>query len=189
MQKTLLGSLLITIGAGLLALPAHAQTTLPTFAYEVSGSCLNSSAGFNGGTFQPNSGGTVWSSSYHGVGSLTPVSQDSFTSNVTEDDIEVITAIFSAVSGPLTSGPYAEAVNQHFQSTLTGPNSDGSSTITFANIGGTITTGPNKGLTFSASTTNLAVKVWLSNSSVSGGGGSAPTYRPASFTAEARDRR
>ena len=45
MQKTLLGSLLITIGAGLLALPAHAQTTLPTFGYEVSGSCLNSSAG------------------------------------------------------------------------------------------------------------------------------------------------
>ena len=169
MQKTLLGSLLITIGAGLLALPAHAQTTLPTFGYEVSGSCLNSSAGFNGGTFQPNSGGTVWSSSFHGVGSGIPVSPDSFTSNNTEDDIEVVTAIFSAVSGPLTSGPYAQALNQHFQSTLTGPNSDGSSTVTFASIGGTITTGPNKGLTFTASSANLSVKFWLSNSTVSGG--------------------
>ena len=166
MQKMLFGSLLIAMGTGLLAVPAYAAT-LPAFAYEVSGSCLNSTAGFNG-SFQPNSGGTVWSSSYHGVGSGTPVSQNSPTSYFTEDDTEVVTTIFRVASGPLTNGPFAQAINQTYQATLTGINSDGSSTLTFANIGGTILVGPFKG-GFTASSTDLSLKVWLSKTSVSGG--------------------
>ena len=166
MQKMLLGSLLI-MGTGLLAIPAHAAT-LPAFVFENSGSCLNSTAGFNA-SFQPNSGGTVWSNSYHGVGGVTPVTEGSATSNVTENDTVVVTAIFSATIAPFTSGPFAEAITQHYQSTLTGPNSDGSSTATFAKLGGTINSGPNKGLTFTETSANISFKFWLSNTGVNGG--------------------
>ena len=141
----------------------------PHLSLKYSGSCLNSTAGFNA-SFQPNSGGTVWSNSYHGVGGVTPVSEGSF-------DLKRYGKRYrwwSRQSSALRSHRLPAARLPRPSPSITSPPlrvqiRTAVPPLTFAKLGGTIDSGPNKGLTFTATSANISFKVWLSNTGVSGG--------------------
>jgi hypothetical protein len=155
MKRALLSCLLILLGFAASAYPASAQK----FAYSMAATCLNSSSGFNS-KLEPNIAGTAWTESFHGVGS--GVGYPS--STVTEYAISVIGAVPG--SQPPIS-PAANAYTNTIKATITTvPNADGSFTLTASSWDGTITAGPNKGLTYVATTAVATtagppLKVWL----------------------------
>jgi len=151
MKSALSSCLLILLGIAVSAYPANA---LPAFAYAVSTTCLNSSSGFNS-KLEPNIAGTAWTESFHGVGSGTV---SGTTSTVTEYTISV----FGAVPGSQPSiPPAANAYTNDITATLS-PNTDGSFTLTATNWHGSVTAGPNKGLTYIVTNASgaYALKVW-----------------------------
>jgi hypothetical protein len=154
MKRALLSCLLILLGFAASAYPASAQK----FAYSMVATCLNSSSGFNS-KLEPNIAGTAWTESFHGVGSGAVANP----SSVTEYTISVIGAVPGS-QPPIP--PAANAYTNTIKATLTGPTGDGSFTLTASTWDGTITAGPNKGLTYVATTAVATIagpplKVWL----------------------------
>jgi hypothetical protein len=158
MKRALSSCLLILLGFAVFAQPASAQTT--KFAYAATATCLNSSSGFNS-KLEPNIAGTAWTETFHGVGSGDVANPSTAK--------EYMISVLGAVPGSQPSiAPAANAYTNTIIADLTGPNSDGSYTLTATSWHGSVTAGPNKGLTYLVTNQSgvYALKVWLGNNGV-----------------------
>jgi hypothetical protein len=150
-EMKFLSGLLISLATAALAYPARATT--PDVGYIVSGTCLNSTSGFNA-KLEPVDPGTGWTESFNNLGSGT-VSGNTVT--VTEEGQSVFSAVFGF--SPPKHVPQVNAYTNSHTDTFSGPNADGSFTDTFGTTSGTFTSGPHAGLTFTASA-GIQLKNW-----------------------------
>jgi hypothetical protein len=152
MKRTVASCFLIAFGIASLALAGPAGATTPTFAYNSNVTCLNSTSGFNS-NFEPNTKGTGSTTTYSAVGTGTVSGS---TSTITEYEVSVV----SAVADDKKAIPSAGAATANLSSTVSGPNADGSYTLTATSWTGTYTAGPRSGLTFTVSGVPAA-KLWI----------------------------
>jgi hypothetical protein len=127
--------------------------TTPDVGYVISGTCLNSTSGFNS-KLEPINPGTGWTESFNNLGCGT-------VSGNTVTVTEVGQSVFSAVFGfsPSRHVPQVNAYTNSHTDTFSGPNADGGFTDIFGTISGTFTAGPHAGLTFTASS-GIQLKNW-----------------------------
>jgi hypothetical protein len=149
MKRTVASCFLISGGIACLTLAGPAAATTPTFAYVSNVTCLNSTSGFNS-NFEPNTPGTGSTTTFSAVGSG---SVSGSTSTAMEYDVFVVSDDKKA---PASAG----AATVNITSTVTGPNGDGSYTLTPTSFSGSFTSGPRSGLTFTVSGV-AAVKMWI----------------------------
>lgn len=147
MKSVLCFCALILAGMGAVADPASAQ---PAFAYIGNLTCLASVGGF--------ASGTTWTITIAGAGNSTATNGS--TSLVTEYDQYVI------ADNPVVGPSYGSAVTK-IESTLTGPNADGSFTLVPTKWGGEYTSGPLSGLTYTATTAGLRERLWMGQAGIS----------------------
>ncbi len=170
MKRISLSCLLISFGVAALAGPAAAGS-LPQFAYTSNLSCLNSTSGFSS-SFVPNTAGTAWSTNITGIGSG---SGTATTSTATELDTYIVTAVYG--DKPTTDGPSGEALQPTSSRTSPGRIPTAASISCRRSISGTFTAGPNKGLTYTATTSGQGLKTWFTNSGTVAGGPTTPAVQ------------
>lgn len=152
--------------SGLLASFAVAQDGAeakpPTLVYSSAGSCIASQLGFTA-DLQPVNAGATWRTTFNVVGS------GDENGAVREVGQSVDSASFGA--GPRMHKPGANAFNDTYASSVSGPNEDGSFTLHLGTQSGTFTAGPNAGLSFTISDLDLRGWIGADNLGVFGSSG------------------
>lgn len=148
MKNALMSCLLASFPVAVAGDSAEAKP--PATVYSSAGSCIASPFGFTADLQPVNAGGT-WRTTFNVVGS------GDENGAVREVGQSVHSASFGA--GPRMHKPGANAFNDTYASSVTGPNGDGSFTLHLGTQSGTFTAGPFAGLNFTVS--GLDLKGWI----------------------------
>jgi hypothetical protein len=168
--------LLISVGVA----AARAEDVRPpAFAYSSSGSCIASALGFNS-RLEPINTGVAWRITFNAVGSADA------NGKAAEAGQSVDSGSFGA--GPRMHAPGASAYKDTVTIAVTGPNSDGSSSLHLGIVDGTFTAGPDAGLRFTIS--DFELKGWTGANGVSFyGSGERPILQTVSISNDTKYQR
>jgi hypothetical protein len=159
MKALICSCLLAALAAPVAAEPNGAKASSSSFVYLVTGTCLNSPAGFNA-KLETNNAGVAWSTTFAGQGSVDGQGA------ATEVGQSVDTASFGA--GPRMHAPAAHAYKATFTAAISGPADDGSVMFHADAMHGVFTAGPYTGQEFGVSGFDLKKAISASGVDVYG---------------------